>query len=700
MDFRIADTFTDSLARLTGEEQKAVKTTAFDLQMNPANPGMSFHKLDRAKDPRFWSVRVGSDIRLIVHKSPSSLLLCYVDHHDKAYAWAERRKLEVHPATGAAQFVEVRERVEEIRVPKYVEELVPPLRVPAAAMPAPKPPLFAQTPEQLLLGFGVPVEWLEDVRKANEDTLFDLVDHLPAEASEALLELATGGTPKAAPVVVQPNADPFEHPDALRRFRVVSNVEELERAFEYPWEKWAIFLHPDQRQFVERDFNGPARVSGSAGTGKTIVALHRAAHLARTNPDARVLLTTFSEGLATALRTKLRCLISAEPRLGERIDVAALDAVGLRLYEASFGKAKVISTSDVKTLLTQHVGKVSGSRFGTTFLLGEWNQVVDAWQLQTWEEYRDVKRLGRKTRLSDAQRQTLWSVFDALRLELQAQGLVTMAGVFTRLAGEIGKRKHPPFEHVVLDEAQDVSVAQLKFLAAVGGTRPNALFFAGDLGQRIFQTAFSWKSLGVDVRGRSRTLTVNYRTSHQIRAQADRLLAQEIADVDGNTDVRKGTVSVFNGPVPTVNEFDSAQQEVTGVGDWLKAQTDAGLAPHEMGVFVRSDAELERAQQAAQHAGLPFVVLDEQVQSVVGKASVSTMHFAKGLEFRAVAVMACDDEVMPLQERIESVSDESDLDEVYATERHLLYVACTRAREFLHVSGVAPASEFLADLDG
>lgn len=694
MQFRIADTFTDSLARLTGDEQKAVKTTAFDLQMNPANPGMSFHKLDRARDPRFWSVRVGSDIRLIVHKSASSLLLCYVDHHDKAYAWAERRKLEVHPATGAAQFVEVRERVEE-RVPRVVA-VDEPAPVPASR---PKPLLFAKTPDQVLLGYGVPQEWLEDVRQANEDTLLDLADHLPAEAGEALLELATGGTPRPAQVA-QPDADPFAHPDALRRFRVVANVEELERAFAYPWEKWAIFLHPDQRQFVERDFNGPARVSGSAGTGKTVVALHRAAHLARANPDARVLLTTFSGGLATALRTKLRHLISAEPRLGERIEVAALDAVGLRLHEASFGKAKIASVSDVKSLLAKHADKVSGRRFGMGFLLGEWNQVVDAWQLQTWEDYRDVRRLGRKTRLSDAQREVLWSVFEALRVDLQAEGLVTMAGVFTRLAREIGERKHPPFEYVVVDEAQDVSVAQLKFLAAVGGTRPNALFFAGDLGQRIFQTAFSWKSLGVDVRGRSRTLTVNYRTSHQIRAQADRLLEPEIADVDGNTEVRKGTVSVFNGPVPTVKEFDSSALEIAGVGNWLKTQADAGLASHEMGVFVRSDAELERAKQAVQHAGLPFVVLDEQVQSVAGKVSVSTMHFAKGLEFRAVAVMACDDEVMPLQERIENVSDESDLDEVYATERHLLYVACTRAREFLHVSGVAPASEFLADFAG
>ncbi|MDR1275451.1 MAG: UvrD-helicase domain-containing protein [Candidatus Accumulibacter sp.] len=697
MDFRIADTFTDSLARLTGDEQKAVKTTVFDMQVNPANPGMQLHRVDQSKDKNFWSARVGSDIRLIVHKSASSLLLCFVDHHDKAYAWTERRKLEVHPTTGAAQFVEVRERVEEIRVPKYVEELAPPMRVQVAAVPATKPLLFAQTSEALLLGFGVPVEWLDEVRKADEDSLLDLAEHLPAEASEALLELATGGTPKTA-LVVQPDADPFEHPDALRRFRVVANVEELERAFKYPWEKWTIFLHPDQRQFVERNYNGPARVSGSAGTGKTIVALHRAAHLARANPDTRVLLTTFSEALATALRAKLRYLISSEPHLGERIEVAALDAVGLRLFEASFGKAKLATSDDVRTRLAKHMAKVSGSRFGEAFLFGEWQQIVDAWQLQTWEDYRDVKRLGRKIRLSDAQRQSLWSVFDAVRQELQAEGLISMAGVFMRLAGEIPKRKHPLFEHVVLDEAQDVSVAQLKFLAAVGGARPNALFFVGDLGQRIFQIAFSWKSLGVDVRGRSRTLTVNYRTSHQIRSQADRLLGEEIADVDGNVEPRKGTVSVFNGPAPTVREFKSEALEIEGVGDWIKAQSEAGLAPHEIGTFVRSEAELERARQALQRAGMPFVVLDEKVQSVVGKASVATMHFAKGLEFRTVAVMACDDEVIPLQSRIESVSDESDLDEVYATERHLLYVACTRARDFLHVSGVAPASEFLADL--
>jgi len=171
-------------------------------------------------------------------------------------------------------------------------------------------------------------ECLDRFGPPDEDTLLALVDHLPAEAAEALLELATGGKPRAPkPAVV--TASPFDHPDAQRRFRVMADVAELQRALDFPWEKWTVFLHPEQRQLVERDYAGPARVAGSAGTGKTIVALHRAAHLARTHPDARVLLTTFSDTLANALRTKLNRLLGNEPRLAERIDVHSLNAIGL-----------------------------------------------------------------------------------------------------------------------------------------------------------------------------------------------------------------------------------------------------------------------------------------------------------------------------------------------------------------------------------
>ncbi|HBP1036333.1 TPA: UvrD-helicase domain-containing protein [Pseudomonas aeruginosa] len=685
MDFRIADTFTDSLARLTGEEQKAVKTTAFDLQLNPANPGMSFHKLDKAKDKSFWSVRVSSDIRIIVHRSDSSLLLCYVDHHDKAYAWAERRKLETHPKTGAAQLVEIRETVQEILVPVYVQQK------PDAVL------LFSGTSDDELLSYGVPPEWLADVRQATENSLLTLADHLPAEAAEALLELATGGKPRILDFLAEQKS-PFDHPDAQRRFRVMTDVEELQRALDCPWEKWTVFLHPEQRQLVERDYSGPARVSGSAGTGKTVVALHRAAVLVRANPEARVLLTTFSDTLANALQAKLKWLLSNEPRLAERIDVYSLEAIGLRLYKSRIGALSVASREQIRSLIDVASQVVGGHKLSLHFLLSEWEQVVDSWQLKGWEAYRDVARLGRKTRLPEAQRKVLWNIFERVQIELKALNLVTMSEVFTTLAAKFAESDKIIFDHAIVDEAQDIGVAQLRFLAAIGGSRPNALFFAGDLGQRIFQQPFSWKSLGVDVRGRSRTLRINYRTSHQIRLQADRLLGPVVTDVDGVTEDRSDTVSVFNGPQPTVQVLKTICDEIESVASWMRARSQVGFLPHEFGVFVRSEAQVDRASQAVAAGGLPFKVLDEHVDTESGYVSIGTMHLAKGLEFRAVVVMACDDEVIPLQERIETVGDDADLQEVYDTERHLLYVACTRARDELLVTSVSPASEFLDDL--
>jgi superfamily I DNA/RNA helicase len=254
------------------------------------------------------------------------------------------------------------------------------------------------------------------------------------------------------------------------------------------------------------------------------------------------------------------------------------------------------------------------------------------------------------------------------------------------------------FDFAVVDEAQDVSIAHVRFLAALGDGRPNALFFAGDLGQRIFQQPFSWKALGVDIRGRSRTLRVNYRTSHQIRTQADRLLGPVVTDVDGNSDDRTDTVSVFNGPPPTIQSFKTEDDEITAVGTWIAANVKIGVVPHEFGLFVRSRDQLDRAQAAAKKAGVPFKVLDDNVETTSGHISIGTMHLAKGLEFRTVAVMACDDEIVPLQERIETVGDDADLQEVYDTERHLLYVACTRARDHLLITSVEPASEFIDDL--
>lgn len=691
MQFLIADTFTTSLGKLTDIEQKQVKTSAFDMQMNPANPGLQFHKLNAAKDPNFWSIRVNRDIRIIVHKSDDRLLLCYVNHHDAAYKWGERRRLETHPKTGAAQLVEVRETVEEIIVPSYVE--VP-------NQPVARKPALENCSAEYLLEFGVPEDWISAVLAADEDEILDIVDHLPAEAAEAVIEIAAGGTP-TIPENQQTHSDPFDHPDTARRFRIVEDADALALALDYPWEKWTVFLHPAQKAIVEKRFNGPARVSGSAGTGKTIVALHRAVFLAKQNPDARILLTTFSDPLSRNLQDKLRILCGSSPRVLERIEVTSLDSVAQRLAKSLHDMAPTVEQVLLDEILENVLRGCDLSQLGSPqFVMKEWIEVVDAWQIRSWEEYRNFKRLGRKTRLAEPKREKLWAIFEEFSAQLNAANLQTSASLLNVLAEHFSNEGLAPFDYIIIDEAQDITPMQLRFAGALASLGADNLFFSGDLGQRIFQTPFSWASLGVNIRGRASSLKINYRTSHQIRRQADQLLDPKITDVDGNEEDRSGTISVFNGSKPIIEVCDSFEQESQVVSDWLRELSATGVKPVEIGIFVRSSNEIEKAKNIVRLAGLNGHILDGKKSSMPNAVTVSTMHLAKGLEFRYVAIVACDDQVIPSQDRIEKITDQSDLEEVYNTERHLLYVACTRARDGLIVTGTYPESEFLTDLSG
>ena len=274
---------------------------------------------------------------------------------------------------------------------------------------------------------------------------------------------------------------------------------------------------------------------------------------------------------------------------------------------------------------------------------------------------------------------------------------MTWADILGRVTDHVAARDDKPFTHVVADEAQDLAVPQLRMLAALVPGDPDTLFFAGDLGQRIFQHPFSWLSLGIDVRGRSFSLKVNYRTSHQIRRRADVLLPRQIRDVDGYEDSRAGTIRCS-----TVRNRSSVlsdeREEIAFVGDWLRSMVEVGIGPEEIGVFVRTEEQLSRARRAVKAAGQEALTLTDKPQEEGGRVAIGTMHLAKGLEFKAIAVMACDDDLLPLQSRIESASDESELDEIYDTERHLLYVAITRARDQVLVTGIEPTSEFLEDL--
>ncbi|MGO6669190.1 UvrD-helicase domain-containing protein [Rhizobium ruizarguesonis] len=694
MNTILADSFTDALARLTNDEQKQVKLTAFDLQTDPDRPGLQFHRIEASKDPNFWSVRVNRDIRIIIHKTSDSVMLAYVDHHDAAYKWAERRRIEAHPRTGALQIVEVRERVQEITLrpePRQQPDLPFTVRtVPDVS----DLPLFSRLSSDQALSIGVPTDWVGDILAANEDRFFTLANHLPREAAEALLEYAaTGILNKPSPLDVAP----IDHPDAQRRFRILEGHEELAAALEQPFEKWAIFLHPSQRAIVDKDFGGPARVIGSAGTGKTIVALHRVARILRDSPEARVLLTTFSEPLASALQRKLGVLFADDPLLAERIVVASFEQSAAELYSLSTGrKPYLVARDKLRTLLRDAASAANLARYTPQFLLSEWEHVIDAWQIDSAESYALVPRMGRKNRLGSKQREELWSIFAAVRNQVRAKAMMTEADLFTAVTNHFAGSDQKPYTHVVVDEAQDLGVSELRFLRAIVPQRPDALFFAGDIGQRIFQQPFSWRGLGVDVRGRSYTLKVNYRTSHQIRRLADRLLPPSVRDVDGEEDNRKGTVSVFDGLEPTVVIVPSIEKETEAACAFLQGVIADGIRASEIGLFCRSNDELGRAAAIAKAAGLNTISSLRQ-PAPEDACLMGTMHLAKGLEFRAVLVVACDEGILPLTSRIEEVADEFELDEVVASERQLLYVAATRARDRLFVSAIAPGSEFLED---
>ena len=671
-----AATFTKALDRLNAAEQKQVKISAFDLAQDERGNGLQLHRVEVA--PGFWTARVNQDIRIVLHKDGTHTLLAWVGHHDDAYRWAARRRLVPHERTGAMQLIEIVERTEERLV-----------QVDAAGDAAPTPVAlrcpFAMLSDNDLLDVGVPRDWLDAVRAVEEAGVDGLFAALPDEAAEALLDFATGGRLQdhvALPGA--PGADPFTHPDAQRRFRAVDGVEKLRAALDAPFAQWTVFLHPAQRAPVTRDWKGPARISGSAGTGKTIVALHRAVHLAR-RPDAQVLLATFSGPLAASLAGKVALMTEGAHDRHGRLTVRALDEAAQELHGSVFGPTSLATTTEVRVAIKDALRAGLGAGHGPAFLAEEWDELVDAWELRDPDAYERVPRIGRRMRLGTRQRESAWAVFAFVRERLAAKDVATVADIYGRLTRWVDDGGRLPFTHAVVDEAQDLSVAQARFMAAVcraGG--PDVLFFTGDLGQRIFHLPFSWAKLGLNVRGRAHVLKVCYRTSHQIRRAADRLLATEMIDQDGIEEARRGTVSVFDGPEPVVQMFDSGDAEAAGVSAWLRARLAEGVSEAELAVLVRSEKRLVRGKAVAAAAG--------------AAVSVLTMHEFKGLEFRAVAVMALDEDVLPDPERLSSIGDVADLEAAQDAERHLLYVAATRARDWLMLSGISPGSEFLDDL--
>lgn len=675
-----AKSFSRSLQKLDGTFQNAAKATVTKYLMNPDTAGLNFEAVQRARDKNFYSVRVNQDVRIILYKRGDRVVFLHADHHDRAYDWARRHQLERNERTGAPQLVEIEEITRTVTntIVEYKTHEVP---------------LFRDHDDDYLLDLVVPPRLLSAVKHVTRSGLYELIDHLPEEAVERLMRLADGE------VVIAPDQvdveNPFEHPDAKRRFRTVEDQGELERALDYPWEQWLVFLHPTQEELVHRDFSGPARVTGAAGTGKTVVALHRVARLHKRDTNAPIFLTTFSKALAARLEPKLELLLGDAAAWRDHITVSNLHKVARRLYTGRTGcDFQRVNDRELDRIL-EHAARDAGNvPFSARFLRAEWDGTVDALGITRWEEYRTVPRVGRGTPLGARQRKLVWKVFEGVYRELEATGRMTFEMLchrVTRLLDESGDR---PFRHVVVDESQDFGPAELRLCRALAPEGADDLFFAGDSGQRIYMGRFSWLSQGVDVRGRSACLRINYRTTEQIRTFADQVLPEILAGLD--EDEERSSFSVLTGVAPTLRVETDPRAESTAIASIIEELLERGYAPGEIGVFARIRNVLEeRAEPALRQLGLPFEPLKSDDPPTHTRVALGSMHIAKGLEFRAVIVVGCDVSLVPLEVALEKASDAAELDSLLDMEKHLLYVAATRAREELFLTSSGRPSPFL-----
>jgi superfamily I DNA/RNA helicase len=670
-------------SRLDGEAARQVWAFIGRFTENSAHPSLSLERLHRGGG-NLWSARVTHAVRAILHRDCDTWTLVYVGRHDQAYRWVEDQRVERHPRTGALQVV------------RSAETWEPPARLgsPTASATEPDLPrlaLFEAHADDYLLDLGLPEDWLPRVRAVfSDDELLDLIPVLPEEVTERLFALATGQTPAPPPPVAASEPILASH-DARRRFHALPSEDDLARLLEQPLAIWIAFLHESQHRLAYGSFAGPLKVTGGAGTGKTTVALHRARHLARAGK--RVLLTTFVTTLCTNLERSLRLFCTPEEL--SRITVATVHSRALAIVAMGGHRVRPATSEDVRRIL-ERVAPDGAGPLNCAGLAAEWEQVVQAGGIVTWEEYRTTSRAGRGRALGATERAAVWEALQRLYGALGAAGQAPFPEICRLATASLREgRVQSPFDAVVVDEVQDIAPAELQFLAALAGEGPDSLTLTGDVGQRIYGRRFSLRTLGIDVRGRSHILRLNYRTTEEIRRFADRMRVADGDDMDGGMEDRHGTISLVNGPHPELRGFDSREAQLEWVVEAIRSRLTAGLSADEVGIFTRHNSGLDAVESALRSAGIPCYRIERSRPPEEPAVHVGTVHRAKGLEFKVVFTVNASADEFPSAHALSDASDTPARQEIAERERQLLYVSVTRARDEALVTWVGRPSPFL-----
>lgn len=679
--------FLTAFSDLPQKQQKKVRRFLDEFAANPAAATHNYEKIKGAKDDNLRSVRIDQDYRGIVLKPEQGniYVLLWVDKHDDAYQWAMRRICAVHPGTGTMQVVLTQEAAAECLVLE-----APPM--PSKLETKSQPALFKSFSDESLISLGVPASLLTHVRDITSEQDLDRLEKiLPREAFEAVFMLAAGytveeartelGVARQATVDTTDFAAAVERDSTRRHFVVITDAAEMEKLLAAPLEQWRVFLHPSQRRLVEMRASGPVRVLGSAGTGKTVVAMHRAVWLAKhfCAPGQKILFTTFTKNLAADISSNLKKLCSREE--WERIEVVNLDAWARRFLEKQGFSLKLTYEDYAKGDLWKKALDVVSLALPlpAEFLRAEWDNVIQAHGIETCEAYLTISRVGRSLRLSRKERKLLWPVFEEYRALLNERGLSEPADAYRSAARLIETRAISlPYRSAIVDESQDFGNEAFRLVRAIVPPLENDLFLVGDAHQRIYGHQVVLSRCGIDIRGKGRKLRINYRTTEELKNWAAGLLKGiSFDDLDAGIDDDQTVRSLMHGEPPILITCANKTAVAEAVSAHARRLIENEQAkPEAICVVAGTHRELEEYQKyLEQVCSIHEIEPGKPEDSGVPGLRMATIYRIKGLEFDHVILAG----------KLEEMDLTDEISERTLHRRALLYVAATRARCSLFV---------------
>ena len=690
----ISTDFLTAYAALPRQKQGKVTEFFNKFRNDPMHPGINFEKINEGIDKNICSVRIDDTYRGIVVREPESnvYILLWVDHHDEAYAWAKKKKCSINKLTGSVQIFDVQEVIEE---QKAIDE----------------PALFANISDEVFEKIGLPEEQLPMIKAIKTlEGLHSLKAAIPEEAFEGLEWLGNGFSveevldtlyPETEKVEVKENdfAAALQTDTSRKSFVIVEGEEELQAIMQEPLEKWRIFLYPTQRKVVEKNFNGPARVLAGAGTGKTVVAMHRAKMLASNlESNEKILFTTYTKNLAEDIKDNLRKICTAEEM--KRIDIINLDAWVSNFLRRQGYEYQIVYDEEVDKAWRDAIAIAGGNlNFVENFYKDEWVKVVQAQEVYDKVSYCKAARIGRGVRLDRKIRMQIWDVFDEYQniMNEKLQRDVETAMYECRKILE-NKKLTGQYTSIIVDEGQDLSPSAYRLLRSLAGDEHrNDIFIVGDSHQRIYRNKAVLSKCGINVRGRSSYLRINYRTTEEIRKFAFGLLnGVSFDDLDDDYDNGKGCQSLTHGDKPEIKEFATPEKELDYLVSRIHELETAGIEQKNICIVARTHKLLDSYIAGLQRAGIKsFEIKSNKTDDRTFEGvRIATMHRVKGLEFDYVFAVAVNKKVLPFGTRAD-FEDDISLEEFRTGEKCLLYVALTRARKSACVTCYGGLSELI-----